>query len=78
MTARIDGPADAEARLQRAIDENRPRAYDLDDPAEVTRLYREVKGYLHTCHYKHGTDWEGRKFAMDALEALLAARRAGP
>lgn len=57
-------------QLQKMVDENRPRPYNLDDPAELLRLYRECSGYLHTCHHKHGTDWEGRKFAMDALEDL--------
>ncbi len=58
-------------QLRKSIEENRPRPYNLDDPAEVRRLHREVRGYLHTCHYKHGTDWEGRKFAIDALDVLL-------
>lgn len=44
--------------------------YDLTDPTEILRLYRECRGYLHTCHLKHGTDWEGRKFAMAALDKL--------
>lgn len=49
----------------------KPVAYDLDDPREVLRLYRECAGYLHTCRRDHhGTDREGREFAMDALAAL--------
>jgi hypothetical protein len=52
-------------------DAMKPRAYDLADPAELKRLFRECRGYLHTCHHKHGTDWDGRKFAMDALDQLL-------
>ena len=51
-------------------DVNPPRPYELGDPKELNRLYRECRGYLHTCHKKHGTDWEGRKFAMDALDTL--------
>lgn len=47
-----------------------PIPYNLDDISEVYRLLSECHGYLHTCHYKHGTDWEGRKFAMDALAEL--------
>lgn len=47
-----------------------PVAYNLNEIGEVYRLLSECWGYLHTCHYKHGTDWEGRKFAMDALEEL--------
>ncbi len=57
--------------LKASIERNRPRAYDLSDPGEMNRLHREVRGYLHTCHKKHGTDWEGRKFAIDALGALI-------
>jgi hypothetical protein len=44
--------------------------YDLSDPQEIVRLCREAKDYLKLCHYKHGTDWEGRKFAIDAFDAL--------
>ncbi len=50
--------------------DNPPRAYDLNDPAELVRLYRECHSYLRTCHQKHGTDWEGRKFAIAALDQL--------
>lgn len=49
----------------------KPEPYNVDDVGEVYRLLTECRGYLHTCHYKHGTDWEGRKFAMDALDELL-------
>lgn len=49
----------------------KPRPYDLDKPDEVLRLYRECRGYLRACHGKHGMDWEGRKFAMEALDALV-------
>lgn len=57
------------------IAKNKPREYLLDDPTEFLRLMRECRGYLHTCHHKHGTDWEGRKFAIEALEKL--ARNGG-
>lgn len=51
----------------------RPRPYNLDDPDEVKRLLRECEGYLHTCRRDHhGTDFEGRQFAMDGLRALAA------
>ena len=60
-----------------AIEKGLARSYDLTDDKEILRLYREVRGYLHTCHYKHGTDWEGRRFAMDALDQLIAARTKG-
>lgn len=52
---------------------NAPRPYDLSDPAEMKRLFGECHGYLRTCHHKHGTDWEGRQFAIDAL-AILSER----
>ena len=55
-----------------------PREYDLNDPAEHTRLVREVRGYLKTCHLKHGTDWEGRKFAIDALAEIVAKNEQKP
>lgn len=63
-------PANCALCRVEAVRENRPRAYDLNDPNELVRLYRECHGYLRTCHHKHGTDWEGRKFAIDALNAL--------
>ena len=55
---------------QTKVEKNSPRQYVLTDPAELQRLFREVRGYLHTCHKKHGTDWEGRRFAIEALDAL--------
>jgi hypothetical protein len=51
----------------------RPRPYNLDDPAEVKRLLWECEGYLTTCGKSHhGTDFEGRRFAMEALRALAS------
>ncbi len=64
-------------KLKDEIERNKPRAYDLSHPAEHKHLFRECRGYLHTCHHKHGTDWEGRKFAMDALDQLSAAHAEG-
>lgn len=60
-----------QADRERAVEKNSPREYILTDPAELQRLFREVHGYLRTCHSKHGTDWDGRKFAMDALDRLI-------
>lgn len=57
-------------QLRDAVEKDRPRPFDLDNPAELRRLYREVWGYLITCHSKHGTDWRGRQFAIDALDVL--------
>lgn len=61
-------------KIKRINVENKPRAYDLFDREEFFRLARECAGYLRVCHDKHGTDWEGRKFAMDALEAIWKRR----
>lgn len=49
---------------------NSPRPYNLFDPNELRRLMRECEGYLRVCHKNHGTDWEGRNFAMQALRRL--------
>jgi hypothetical protein len=52
----------------------RPRAFDLDKPSEIRRLLLECEGFLRTCkRHHHGTDFEGRDFAMKAL-ATLAER----
>lgn len=51
---------------------NDPRAYDLTDGAEHQRLFRELRGYLSTCAKQHhGTDFQGRMFAADALKEIL-------
>lgn len=52
---------------------NSPREFLLDDPKERQRLFFECRGFLHTCHFKHGTDWEGRRFAIEALDKLAAS-----
>ena len=58
-------------------DAMKPRPYDLDDPKEFLRLLREVRGYLHTCRNQHhGTDWDGRRFAIAALEQLCVKHNA--
>jgi hypothetical protein len=52
-------------------DNTQPRPYDLDDPAEIKRLFQECEGYLNTCRRDHhGTDFQGRQFAMVALHEL--------
>lgn len=61
-------------KLKRIIGQDKPRAYDLMDREEFFRLARECSGFLRVCHDKHGMDWEGRKFAMDALEAIWKGR----
>ena len=50
----------------------RPRTYDLSDPDECARLFRETVGYAATSlHY--GTDDEGRRYASEALNRALRA-----
>ena len=61
---------DKVAAMQEEIDLMRaraPRAFILARKAEWVRLFREVHSFLRVCHNKHGTDWRGRKHAMDAL-----------
>lgn len=54
-----------------SITDMRPRPYDLSDPAELRRLMLECEGYLRTCkRHHHGTDFQGRDFAMAALREL--------
>lgn len=54
-----------------SIADLRPRPFDLDNPAEIRRLLRECEGYLSTCRRDHhGTDFQGRQFAMVALRKL--------
>jgi hypothetical protein len=49
----------------------KPQAYDLTQKAEFLRLMREAAGYLMTCRSDHhGTDREGRNFAIAALKEL--------
>lgn len=48
-----------------------PRPYDLTQAAELIRLLRECRGYLHTCRRDHhGTDFQGRQFAMEAIDKI--------
>jgi hypothetical protein len=52
---------------------NKPRPYDFTNPDEAMRLIREVRGYISTCHNQHhGTDFEGRQYALDALRVLCS------
>jgi len=57
----------------------KPQAYDLQDPKDFMRLLRETHGYLQTCvREHHGTDREGRSFAIDALSDLIHGRASIP
>jgi hypothetical protein len=50
-----------------------PKPYDLNQPSELIRLLRECRGYLHTCRRDHhGTDFQGRQFAMEAIDRICS------
>jgi hypothetical protein len=52
-------------------DAMKPRPYKLEQSQEVWRLLRELSGYIKICRKKHhGTDFEGRQFALDALNEI--------
>ena len=51
----------------------RPEAYKLDQRTEWVRLAREAHGYIHTCINEHGTDYAGRKHAIEGLKAMAEA-----
>ena len=48
---------------------NKPRPYKLKSPHDVNRLIYEVTGYLRTS-IRDGTDYEGRRHALNALQFL--------
>jgi len=48
---------------------NLPRPYDINDPHEMFRLYRELYGYMKVSLHD-GTDLTGRRHALDALRDL--------
>lgn len=57
---------------------NSPRPYDLSLSSERLRLFRELRGYLETCkRHHHGTDFEGRQHALDALVSMTAGMEIG-
>lgn len=50
-------------------EKTRPRSFDLSNPDERDRLLRETIGYARvSLHGRDGTDWEGRRYACEALE----------
>lgn len=54
------------------MDDLKPRPYDLSSASERMRLWRECDGYLRTCErHHHGTDFQGREFARQALGQLV-------
>lgn len=46
-----------------------PRPYDLANPEERKRLYREIAGYLYVCR-RCGGDFDGRRYALEAVRIL--------
>lgn len=49
-----------------------PRAYILTRKSEWLRMFREAASYLHVCRRQHhGTDWDGRRHLIAALEVAL-------
>lgn len=48
-----------------------PMPYDLTDPKELQRLYRELLGYMKISVHD-GTDRKGREYALRALEELCS------
>ena len=49
-----------------------PQPFDVSKPRDISRLLHETIGYMRVS-LKHGTDTEGRRFALQGLEAYLAA-----
>lgn len=51
-----------------------PRAYDMKDPSDRARWYREMKKYLSLAGEDNflvqGTDREGRAFAWEAFVSI--------
>ncbi len=47
-----------------------PEPFDLDDPGEIKRLHHELYAYMKIS-VKDGTDYKGRKYALDALAELV-------
>lgn len=50
---------------------SKPTKYDLENPEEVKRLIRELRGYMQVS-LNNGTDYDGRKFALEALDEIIS------
>lgn len=63
-----------------------PKPFNLNEPADMARWFREMDGYLDACDFANqGTDLQGRKFALEGFRRLReilvydrASRRACP
>ena len=51
-------------------DNTKPRPFDLSVPSEVERLISETYGYM-LVSLRHGTDREGREYALVGLREYL-------
>lgn len=71
---------EASDRLAKSAPEPRmpinPKPFDLADPKERERLLFEVTGYLRVSR-NDGTDIDGRRYALEALEEIGKLVRAG-
>jgi len=48
-----------------------PQPYDMTNPDDVKRWFREMENYLKTSDFLHlGTDFEGRKYALEGFRDL--------
>jgi hypothetical protein len=58
--------------MDKLVNTDPPRPYDLTDEADRARLLRETLGYARvSLDRKDGTDRPGREFAHDALKHAL-------
>lgn len=60
----------AELAELRSCSSIKPKEFDLVKRTEWARLAHEAWGYIHTCHRKHGTDFEGRLHAINGLKEM--------
>lgn len=54
-----------------------PAPFNIDDPEDIKRLHEELYDYMKIS-VNDGTDMKGRRFALDALKALVEKERAPP
>lgn len=67
--------------MEKLVNTNPPRPYDLGDEADRGRLLRETLGYARvSLDRKDGSDLPGREFAHDALKhaLMMGYRLVGP
>ena len=53
---------------------NPPRPFNLKEPTELVRWFREMEGYMNCSNgmdfINAGTDFKGRKFALEAFHEM--------